>query len=174
MGKRTRSQRRGSSPKNKVSSHRFPAKNKLPRVNGEIAEVVDLVHSPVHTTPLAKIKFEDGRIGHMAAPEGISVGQNIAFGDNVSLRPGNVTTLDKIPEGTPVCNVELRPGDGGKLARSGGNSAILETRMEDKVRVRLPSGRLKELNSKCRATIGVLSGHGRTEKPLMKAGAAHF
>jgi len=61
----------------------------------------------VHTTPLAKIKFEDGRIGHMAAPEGISVGQNIAFGDNVSLRPGNVTTLDKIPEGTPVCNVEL-------------------------------------------------------------------
>ena len=75
-----------------------------------------------------------------------------------------------IPEGTPVCNVELRPGDGGKLARSGGNSAVLETRMEDKVRVRLPSGRLKELNAKCRATIGVLSGHGRTEKPLMKAG----
>jgi len=174
MGKRTRSQRRGSSPKNRVSSHRFPAKNKLPRVNGEVAEVVDLIHSPVHTTPLAKIKFEDGQIGHMAAPEGISVGQNIAFGDNVSLKPGNVTTLDMIPEGTPVCNVELRPGDGGKLARSGGNSAVLETRMEDKVRVRLPSGRLKELNAKCRATIGVLSGHGRTEKPLMKAGAAHY
>ena len=174
MGKRTRSQRRGSSPKNKVSSHRFPAANKLPRVSGKIAEVVDLIHSPVHTTPLAKIKFEDGEIGHMAAPEGMSVGQNIAFGDNVSLKPGNVTTLGQIPEGTPVCNVELRPGDGGKLARSGGNSALLETRMGDKVRVRLPSGRLKELHSKCRATIGVLAGHGRTEKPLMKAGAAHY
>jgi len=110
----------------------------------------------------------------MAAPEGMSVGQNIAFGDNVSLKPGNVTTLAQIPEGTPVCNVELRPGDGGKLARSGGNSALLETRMGDKVRVRLPSGRLKELHSKCRATIGVLAGHGRTEKPLMKAGAAHY
>jgi ribosomal protein L2 len=60
MGKRTRSQRKGSSPKNKVSSHRFPAANKLPRVSGKIAEVVDLIHSPVHTTPLAKIKFEDG------------------------------------------------------------------------------------------------------------------
>jgi|TARA_B110000914_G_C15513056_1_gene471837 large subunit ribosomal protein L2 len=121
-----------------------------------------------------KFKFEDGEIGHMAAPEGMSVGQSIAFGDNVSLKPGNVTTLEQIPEGTPVCNVELRPGDGGKLARSGGNSAILETRMGDKVRVRLPSGRLKELHSKCRATIGVLAGHGRTEKPLMKAGAAHY
>ena len=145
MGKRTRSQRKGSSPKNKVSSHRFPAANKLPRVSGKIAEVVDLIHSPVHTTPLAKIKFEDGQVGHMAAPEGMSVGQNIAFGDNVSLKPGNVTTLGQIPEGTPVCNVELRPGDGGKLARSGGNSALLETRMGDKVRVRLPSGRLKRI-----------------------------
>ena len=122
--------------RNKVSSHRFPAANKLPRVSGKIAEVVDLIHSPVHTTPLAKIKFEDGQVGHMAAPEGMSVGQSIAFGDNVSLKPGNVTTLGQIPEGTPVCNVELRPGDGGKLARSGGNSALLETRMGDKVRVR--------------------------------------
>jgi large subunit ribosomal protein L2 len=173
MGKRTRSQRRGSSPKNKVNSHRFPAANRLPRKTDEVAEIIDLIHSPAHTAPLAKLKFEDGTVGHFAAPEGTSVGQNIAFGENVSLRPGNVTTLDRIPEGTPVCNVELRPGDGGKFARSGGNSAILETRMEETVRVRLPSGRLKELPSKCRATIGILGGHGRTDKPLMKAGAAH-
>jgi len=174
MGKRTRSQRRGSSPKNKVSSHRFPASNRIPRVNDEIGEVVDLVHSPAHTAPLAKIKFADGSIGHIAAPEGISVGQNLAFGDNVFLRPGNVTLLSQIPEGTPICNIEARPGDGGKFARSGGNSATLEARMDDRVRVRLPSGRIKDLPAKCRATIGVLSGHGRTEKPLMKAGAAHY
>ncbi|MBT3641886.1 MAG: 50S ribosomal protein L2 [Euryarchaeota archaeon] len=173
MGKRTRSQRRGSSPKNRVNSHRFPAFNKLPRKTDEVATIIDLIHSPAHTAPLAKLKFEDGTIGHFAAPEGTSVGQNIAFGENVTLRPGNVTTLDRIPEGTPVCNVELRPGDGGKFAKSGGNSAILETRMEDTVRVRLPSGKLKELHSKCRATIGILGGHGRTDKPLMKAGAAH-
>ena len=174
MGKRTRSQRRGSSPKNKVSSHRFPASNRLPRVNGETGRVVDLVHSPAHTATLAKVKFDDGTVGHIAAPEGISIGQGVSFGDNVSLRPGNVTTLEQIPEGTPICNVECRPGDGGKLARSGGNSARLEARMDDKVRVRLPSGKLKDLPSKCRATIGVLSGHGRAEKPLMKAGAAHY
>ena len=84
MGKRTRSQRKGSSPKNRVSSHRFPAANRLPRVNGEIAEVVDLVHSPAHTAPLAKVKFEDGQIAHLAAPEGIAVGQTVAFGDKCS------------------------------------------------------------------------------------------
>ncbi len=173
MGKRTRSQRRGSSPKNKVSSHRFPAANRIPRVNEEIAEVIDLVHSPAHTAPLAKVKFPDGNIAHLAAPEGLAVGQNLAFGKKVTLKPGNVTTLDQIPEGTQICNVEARPGDGGKIARSGGNSAIIDTRMGEYVRVRLPSGSTKELSSKCRATIGVLGGHGRTEKPLMRAGAAH-
>ena len=96
MGKRTRSQRQGSSPKNKVSSHRFPANNKLPRKFDEVGEIVDLIHSPAHTAPLAKIKFEDGTVSHFAAPEGVSVGQNVAFGENVTLRPGNVTTLDRI------------------------------------------------------------------------------
>ena len=173
MGKRTRSQRKGSSPKNRVSSHRFPAANRIPRVSGEIAEVVDLVHSPAHTAPLAKVKFEDGSVAHLGAPEGVAVGQTVAFGDKVSLRPGNVTTLDQIPEGTQICNVEARPGDGGKIARSGGNSAMVDTRMGDYVRIQLPSGRSKDLPAKCRATIGGLGGHGRTEKPLMKAGAAH-
>ena len=79
MGKRTRSQRRGSSPKNRVSSHRFPAANRLPRVSGEVAEVIDLVHSPAHTAPLAKVKFEDGAIAHLAAPEGMSVGQTLSL-----------------------------------------------------------------------------------------------
>ena len=172
MGKRIRAQRRGSSPKNRVRSHRFPGANRLPRVADVSAEVVEMIHSPVHTGPLAKIKFEDGETGFVAATEGMSVGQKIAFGDNVSLRPGNVTALSQIPEGTPICNVEARPGDGGKFARSGGNNAMLETRMGDKVRVRLPSGALRDLPSHCRATIGVLAGHGRTEKPLMKAGTA--
>ena len=83
-----------------------------------------------------------------------------------------MTTLDQIPEGTQICNVEARPGDGGKIARSGGNSAMVDPRMGDYGRSPLPSGRTKDLPAKCRATIGVLGGPGRTEKPLMKAGAA--
>ena len=172
MGKRTRSQRKGSSPKNKVSSHRFPASNRIPRVNDKIGEVVELIHSPAHTAPLAKIKFDDGTIGHIAAPEGISVGQNLSFGGNVTLRPGNVTNLSQIPEGTPISNIEARPGDGGKFARSGGNSAVLEARIDDRVRVRLPSGRVKDLPADCRANIGVLSGHGRNEKYPTVSGVA--
>ncbi len=167
MGKRIRAQRRGSSPKNRVRSHRFPGANRLPRRDGDVGEVVEMIHSPVHTGPLAKLKFDDGATGHVAATEGMFVGQKVAFGENVSLRPGNVTTLAQIPEGTAISNVECRPGDGGKFARSGGNNAMLETRMGDRVRVRLPSGNLKDLPAKCRATIGVLAGHGRTEKPLM-------
>ncbi len=174
MGKRIRAQRRGSSPKNRVSSHRFPGASRIPRGVEQVGEVVELIHSPVHTAPLVRVKFDDGTETHLVATEGVSVGQKIAIGSNVNLRPGNVTNLGQIPEGTPINNVELRPGDGGKIARSGGNSAILETRMGESVRVRLPSGRLKDLPASCRATIGVLAGHGRSEKPLMKAGAAFY
>ena len=174
MGKRIRAQRRGSSPKNRVRSHRFPGKSKVPRVEGEVAIVSDLVHSPVHTAPLARVRLDNGNEFFIVATEGMGVGQKVAIGDNVALRPGNITKLSQIPEGTPVNNVESRPGDGGKFARSGGNSAVVESNMGDTVRIRLPSGRLKELNSDCRATIGVLGGHGRTDKPMMKAGSAHY
>ena len=174
MGKRIRAQRRGSSPKNRVRSHRFPGKSKVPRVEGEVATVSDLVHSPVHTAPLARVRLDNGDEFFIVATEGMGVGQKVAIGDNVALRPGNITKLSQIPEGTPVNNVESRPGDGGKFARSGGNSAVVESNMGDSVRIRLPSGRLKELHSDCRATIGVLCGHGRTDKPMMKAGSAHY
>ena len=66
MGKRIRAQRRGSSPKNRVNMQ-FPGANRLPRKDGEVGEVVDMIHSPVHTGPLAKLKFEDGTTGHVAA-----------------------------------------------------------------------------------------------------------
>ena len=174
MGKRTRSQRRGSSPKNRVRSHRFPGRSQVPRIEDEVVTVVELIHSPVHTAPLARVKMDSGEDFHIVATEGMGVGQKIAIGDNVSLRPGNITTLGNIPEGTPISNVEARPGDGGKIARSGGNSAVVESNMGDIVRVRLPSGRMKELNANCRASIGILGGHGRTDKPMMKAGSAHY
>ncbi|MBT6971837.1 MAG: 50S ribosomal protein L2 [Euryarchaeota archaeon] len=174
MGKRIRAQRKGSSPKYQVSSHRFPGKNRMPNIEDEVAEVAELIHSPVHTAPLARVKHGYDEF-MVVATEGLAVGQTIAFGDNVSLRPGNVTSLGKIPEGTPINNLELRPGDGGKIARSGGSSCIVESQLDSgRVRVRLPSGKTRDLPQKCRATIGVLAGHGRSEMPLMKAGTAHY
>lgn len=174
MGKRIRAQRKGSSPRYRVSSHRFPGKNRMPKIDNEVAEVMELIHSPVHTAPLARVRMADGSETMVVATEGVAIGSSIAVGDNVALRPGNVTTLGNIPEGTQINNLELRPGDGGKIARAGGNSCIVESKLGDKVRVRLPSGKVKELPFACRATIGVLAGHGRSEMPLRTAGAAHY
>ena len=174
MGKRIRAQRKGSSPRYRVSSHRFPGANRMPRDMDVVGEVTELVHSPVHTAPLARVKLPDGDTSLVVATEGVSIGSKIAIGDNVSLRPGNITLLSEIPEGTAINNVELRPGDGGKVARSAGNSCIVEAKLGDKVRIRMPSGSLKELPGHCRATIGVLAGHGRDEMPLRTAGAAHY
>ncbi len=172
MGKRIRAQRKGSSPNYRVSSHRFGGESRLPRVNGEMGKITEIIHSSGHTAPLARLTLEDGTSAIVVATEGLAIGQSIAIGDKVQLKPGNITALSRIPEGTPINNVELRPGDGGRLARSGGNHATLETRMGDRVRIRLPSGRLKDLPAACRASIGVLAGGGRAEKPLMKAGTA--
>ena len=174
MGKRIRAQRKGSSPRYRVSSHRFPGANRMPREMDVVGEVTELVHSPVHTAPLARVKLPDGDTTLVVATEGVAIGSQIAIGDNVSLRPGNITPLSEIPEGTAINNVELRPGDGGKVARSAGNSCVVEAKLGDKVRIRMPSGSLKELPGTCRATIGVLAGHGRDEMPLRTAGAAHY
>ena len=147
MGKRIRAQRKGSSPRYRVSSHRFPGANRMPRDMDVVGEVTELVHSPVHTAPLARVKLPDGDTTLVVATEGVAIGSKIAIGDNVSLRPGNITPLSEIPEGTAINNVELRPGDGGKVARSAGNSCVVEAKLGDKVRIRMPSGSLKELQA---------------------------
>ena len=174
MGKRIRAQRKGSSPRYRVASHRFPGANRMPRATDIVGEVTDLVHSPVHSAPLARVKLPGGETTLVSATEGIAIGSSVAIGDNVALKPGNITRLANIPEGTAINNLELRPGDGGKVARAAGNSCIVEARVGDKVRIRLPSGAIKELSANCRATIGVLSGHGRDEMPLRTAGAAYY
>ena len=96
MGKRTRSQRKGSSPRFKVSSHRFPGASKIPRVDGEFAEVLEIIHSPIHTAPLAKIKTESGVESLIVATDGISIGSSVAIGSNVSVKPGNITILSEL------------------------------------------------------------------------------
>jgi len=174
MGKRIRAQRKGSSPRYRVRSHRFPGSNRMPRENDIVGEVTELIHSPVHSAPLARLKLPDGDTTLVVATEGLSVGSNVAVGNNVSLRPGNITSIGNIPEGTAINNLELRPGDGGKVARSAGNSCYVEAKIGEKVRIRMPSGSLKELPANCRATIGVLAGHGRDEMPLRTAGAAYY
>ena len=76
MGKRIRAQRKGSSPRYRVASHRFPGSNRMPRENGIVGEVTELIHSPVHTAPLARIKLPDGDTTLVVATEGLSIGSS--------------------------------------------------------------------------------------------------
>jgi large subunit ribosomal protein L2 len=100
----------------------------------------------------------------------------VEVGEAASPKTGNVMTLGKIPEGTMIFNVEKRPGDGGKFARSGGTYAVVigQKPEENKTIVRLPSGRTVEVDSRGRATVGIVAGGGRIEKPLLKAGKKYY
>ena len=176
MGKNLIQQARGKGgPRYKAPSFRYKGATKLrsdkPAVNGK---VIDIIHCQGHNSPLMEIRYEDGQVGLLQAPEGIAVGDSINIGDNSLVRIGSALALKDIPEGTEVYNIESQPGDGGKFVRSSGGFAKVVTKMKEKVIVRLPSNKNKDFRPECRAVIGVIAGSGRTEKPLLKAGAKYY
>ena len=177
MGKRIRVQRRGrGSSTFRASTHKRVAPVQYPSVStaeqkGVInGQVKDIIHDPGRGSPMVAIKLETGETYYSVVPEGVYEGQPTQIGDEASIEIGNVLPIGKIPEGTMICNIELSPGDGGKLARSSGAYATIITHTPDGTIVKLPSKRTKYINDHCRATIGVISGAGRIEKPLLKAG----
>lgn len=177
MGKRLRVQRRGKgSPTFRAAKKGKVAPVKYPPLTAEgLSGVVrDLLHDAGRGAPLAYIELEEGRGYHIAAPEGVHIGQNVHIGADVPVRVGNVLPLGVIPEGTMVCNVELRPGDGGRIARSSGTFATVVSHMASGTKVKMPSKRSVELPDDCRATIGIVAGGGRKEKPFMKAGEKYL
>ncbi len=134
-------------------------------------QIVQILHDPGRGSPLASIKLETGETYYTVVPEGVYEGQRTQIGGKASVEIGNVLPLGKIPEGTMVCNIELSPRDGGKLARSSGSYATVVTHTPEGTILKLPSGRTRYVNDLCRATVGVISGAGRVEKPFLKAGA---
>jgi large subunit ribosomal protein L2 len=174
MGRRIQGQRRGRGGSTfRAPSHRYKAE--LSHRNAEDddtlrGEVVDVEHDPARSAPVARVEFEDGDQRFVLAPEGVGTGDTIEVGISAAIEPGNTLPLREIPEGVPVCNVERQPGDGGTFARASGVSATLITHERDAAVVQLPSGQIRRLGPDCRATIGVVAGGGRTEKPFVKAG----
>ncbi len=177
MGKKLRVQRRGKgSPtfravkKGRISPVKYP-----PLVEGSLNGVVkDLLHESGRGSPLAYIDIGEGTGYYLSAPEGVYIGQDVSIGSDIPVRVGNVLPLGAIPEGTLVCNIELKPGDGGKIARSSGTYATVVSHSSSGTNVKLPSKRNVELSDDCRATIGIVAGGGRREKPFMKAGERHL
>jgi len=170
MGKNLRQQRRGRGGSvYRSPSHKHAGAIQHTHIENVKGAVTDLVHAPGRTCPLAEVNF-DGDVVSMIAAEGMQVGQEITIGAGAPIFTGNTTHLGRIPEGTPIYNVEGRPGDGGKFVRTSGTSATIVSR-GDKVVIQMPSGEFKTLDAKCKATVGVVAGGGHKEKPFGKAGA---
>jgi len=177
MGKRVGAQRKGRGGSvYRSPSHRYKAGKdgiKYTQIRGdknkEKARVSNLIHDPGRTAPVAEIEYLDGSKAMMIAPEGLQVNQELEIGVRALIKPGNMMPLSAIPEGTPIYNIEGQPGDGGKFVRAGGTSATVVSHGVKTV-VQLPSGQFKPFHPDCRATIGVIAGGGRKEKPIAKAG----
>ena len=179
MGKSLIQQRRGKGTTTfRAPSHRYRGRVKYMSLNLTkektlVGKVVEILHDPGRTAPVARVKFGEFE-KLIIAPEGILVGDEVAIGPNAPVKIGNTLPLAMIPEGSYVYDIEAAPGDGGKFVRAGGAYALVVSREKDKVIVQLPSGELKQFNPMCRATIGVVAGGGRLEKPIVKAGKAYY
>ena len=168
MGKRIIQQARGhGSLTYRVRRRAFRFKIRYPAYSGK-GKVLQLINSSGHTSPLAKISLNK-EIFYNPAFSGMFEGQEIELGGD-KLEKGNILELKNIPIGTPIYNIEINPGDGGKLVRTGGSSAWITKKEKEKVAVLLPSKKEKWFEERCRASIGVIAGQGRLEKPFMKAG----
>jgi len=132
--------------------------------------VREIMHETGRGAPVALVEFANGTASCLVAPEGLSLDQDVSVGPDAAPELGNVLPLGKVPEGTLVCNVELRPGDGGKLARSSGSYCMVVSHTPQGTELRLPSGRSIYTHDSCRAMVGVIAGAGRSERPFLKAG----
>ncbi|RLE55321.1 MAG: 50S ribosomal protein L2 [Candidatus Methanomethylicota archaeon] len=180
MGKRLLVQRRGrggsvfKSPSwIRIGKVKYSSPTKVEYTSSIKGKVEALLHDPGRGCPVALIRFEDGSKEFIVAPEGLYVGKIIFKGINAPLEKGNILPVGRIPEGTAICNVESRPGDGGKFARSSGSYAMVIAQSTERTIIKMPSGKMKSLDPKCRATIGVVAGGGRIEKPFVKAGTKY-
>ncbi len=177
MGKLLKQQRRGKgSVAYRAPSHRYKADvifrklDGIERSSSIRGQVTQFVDDPARGALLMNVLFEDGSNTLLVAPEGAAIGQEIHSGINAKIGLGNCLPLLKIPEGACVYNIEMAPGDGGKLIRAPGSYATIVSREKDMVYVKLPSRRTLMLLGGCRAQMGVVCGGGRLEKPMMKAG----
>ncbi len=138
--------------------------------DGVWATVIAVEYDPNRTANIALLEYEDGEKRYILAPEGLKAGDKIISGDSVEPTLGNCMPLKSMPLGMRIHNLEMQPGHGGQLARSAGASATLTAREKDWAQITLPSGEVRRVNSKCRATIGVIGNADHMNISLGKAG----
>jgi large subunit ribosomal protein L2 len=141
------------------------------RGGGDVdATVLSIQYDPNRSAFIALVENPEGERSYIIAPEGIKVGQTISSGAKVGVRVGNCMPLDSIPDGTMIHNIELRPGQGATMVRAAGAAAQLMAKEGNDAIIRLPSGEMRRINRKCRATVGQVSNQDYTNIRMGKAG----
>ncbi len=133
-------------------------------------KVATLEYDPNRSARIALINYRDGEKRYILAPAGLKVGDTIESGPNADIKNGNCLPLKNIPVGTVIHNIELRPGQGGKLVRSAGGAAQLMAKETEYAQVRMPSGEVRQIQVVCRATIGQLGNLEHENEIIGKAG----
>ena len=137
----------------------------------EMAGKVERIeYDPNRTANIALILYSDGERRYILAPAGVEAGQTVEAGETAPIQPGNALPLSKIPVGTAVHNLELRPGKGGQLVRGAGGSATIQARENGFVNVALPSGEMRRFPGDCWATVGQVGNEGWKGIKFGKAG----
>ena len=138
--------------------------------DGIAAKVASIEYDPNRTTYIALLHYVDGAKSYILAPQGLRPGATVESGEKADIQPGNALPLRSIPTGTIVHNVELIPGQGGKLGRSAGSAIQVVAKEGAMVTVRLPSSEMRLVRADCRATVGTLSNSEHQNVKIGKAG----
>ena len=134
------------------------------------AKVAAIEYDPNRTARIALLHYRDGEKRYILAPVGLEIGALVESGEKADIKIGNALPLANIPLGTVVHNIELRPGEGGKLVRSAGSAAQLMAKEGAYAQVRMPSGEVRRIQTVCRATIGQLGNLDHENEVIGTAG----
>ncbi|MBC7848909.1 MAG: 50S ribosomal protein L2 [Chitinophagaceae bacterium] len=137
---------------------------------GVPATVVSIEYDPYRTAFIALVNYADGEKRYILAPQGLAVGATVVSGNDVAPEVGNALQMKFMPLGTNIHNIEMQPGQGGKLARSAGSSAQLTNKEEKYAVLKMPSGELRKVLINCYATVGVVSNSDHSLQSMGKAG----
>jgi large subunit ribosomal protein L2 len=140
----------------------------------QVAEVVGIEYDPNRTCRIALLKYEDGTKSYILAPSGLTDGDKVVSGESVEPKVGNAMPLKNVPLGTAIHNIELRPGSGGKVARSAGQQAILQSREGGYAFIKMPSGELRKFHEESYATIGTVGNRDHMKEISGKAGRTRW
>jgi large subunit ribosomal protein L2 len=138
------------------------------------ATVERLEYDPNRSAFIALVRYEDGELAYILAPQRLKAGDRVVAGERIDIRPGNAAPLRAIPIGTVVHNVEMKPGKGGQIARAAGTYVQLVGRDGDYAQLRLTSGEIRVVRQECMATVGAVSNPDHQNINLGKAGRSRW